>query len=672
MNGQKPTPKGPTTLMGGVGPAKARLLASVGLNTLEDLCLLTPTSLTRWPAPLTSGPLPEEGLTRVSGSVLSVKLVRMRGKQSRVTLVLDAGGWQAQASFWNQPWVRERCVVGDQIELCGEARATTKGPELLGPKIGTERDPLPAPGALVGNYPSPKGMSGHVLAGLCKEAVQLVGQQIREPLPEHLLAAGDLPDLPTAVHEAHDPRSGVAFEAARRRLALIPLLALQAQLAARRSGSDAGGGRPVSIGPDLNRELQARLPFQLTPDQSQAWKVLARDLGRRSPMRRILQGDVGTGKTALAALCSFAVVEGGGQVAFLVPTEVLAEQHHMGLAPLLDAVGIGYALLTGRVRGEERRNILRRLANGEVSVLFGTHAIFQKGVEFSQLDLVIIDEQQRFGVGQRSALMEKGKGAHLLLMTATPIPRTLALTVYGDLEVVTLRNGPPGRGEVHTRWVRGQKTRSIIPWLAKRMEAGEQVYWVCPRIGKDGDDTPGAAQARFDKLCEDERVNSFGVELVHGKVPAEERSWRLERFRRGDIGLLVATTVIEVGVDVASATVMVIEQADRLGLAQLHQLRGRVGRGPLESWCLLVGAAAAEERFTMLLQTRDGFEIAEEDLRRRGMGDLAGLRQAGNNHEGLNTLEQDLDLLLLAREACQSDPRLVRELAHGPRPLLAP
>ncbi len=672
MSGQIPTPKGATTLVGGIGPARARLLSSVGLDTLEDLCLLTPTSIVEWPAQHTEGPLPTTGLVRVSGSVLAVKLVRMRGRQSRVTLVLDAGGWEAQASFWNQPWIRERCAVGDQIELCGEARSTSKGPELLGPKIGTERDPLPAPGVLMGTYPAPKGMSDHVLAGICKEAVRLVGGQIKEPLPENLLAAGDLPDLPTAVQAAHEPRSRVAFEAARRRLALIPLLALQAQLAARRAGAEESGGRPVQVSSELDRELRSRLPFQLTPDQQQAWKVLVRDLGRRTPMRRILQGDVGTGKTALAALCSFAVVEGGGQVAFLVPTEVLAEQHHMGLAPLLDAVGIGHALLTGRVRGEERQQILRRLATGEVGVLFGTHAIFQKGVEFDCLDLVIIDEQQRFGVGQRSALMNKGKGAHLLLMTATPIPRTLALTVYGDLEVVTLRKGPPGRGEVHTRWVRGAKTRSIIPWLAKRMEAGEQVYWVCPRIGRDGDDAPGAAEARFSKLCDDKRVSGFGVELVHGKVPAEERSWRLQRFRRGDVGLLVATTVIEVGVDVPSATVMVIEQADRLGLAQLHQLRGRVGRGPLESWCLLVGAAAAEERFSMLIQTRDGFEIAEEDLRRRGMGDLAGLRQTGNNPEGLDHLERDLDLLLLAREVCQTDLHLARDLATACGPLLAP
>jgi ATP-dependent DNA helicase RecG len=374
---------------------------------------------------------------------------------------------------------------------------------------------------------------------------------------------------------------------------------------------------------------------------------------------------VGTGKTAVAALCASAVVEGGGQAAFLAPTEVLAEQHHMGLGKLLDAAGIGHALLTGKVKGEERREILRRLERGEIGVLFGTHALFQAGVAFARLDLAIIDEQHRFGVGQRSALLDKGKGVHLLLMTATPIPRTLALTLYADLEVVTLREAPPGRGKVSTHWVRGPKTRKVIPWLAERMAEGEQVYWVCPRIGSDGDDKPGAAEARYAKLASDERVREYGVELVHGRLPAEERSWRLERFRRGDIGLLVATTVIEVGVDVADATVIVIEGAERLGLAQLHQLRGRVGRGPRDSWCLLTGAAVAAERFELLERTRDGFEIAEEDLRRRGMGDLAGLRQAGANQEGLADPERDLDLVLLARELCQGDPELARRLGGG-------
>jgi ATP-dependent DNA helicase RecG len=651
----------------GVGPARARGLKDAGLATLGDLCLHAPRALVEWPHPLEQGPLPEEGVARVRGAVVDARLLRIRGRQSSVTVRVRvaASGDEVRAVFWNQPWMKERFPAGREVDLAGPVHKGRSGLELLNPRVGSEEDPLPEPGSLLPDYDAPKGIGDATFAGWCRTAAERCADRMTELVPAALLARGDLPDLPTAVREAHAPRSRPAWEAARRRLALVGLLRLQAQLVARRAGLGGGGARAVRVDDALDRELRARLPYELTGDQSAAWRVLSRELGRRTPMRRLLQGDVGTGKTAVAALCASAVVEGGGQAAFLAPTEVLAEQHHMGLGKLLDAAGIGHALLTGKVKGEERREILRRLERGEIGVLFGTHALFQAGVAFARLDLAIIDEQHRFGVGQRSALLDKGKGVHLLLMTATPIPRTLALTLYADLEVVTLREAPPGRGKVSTHWVRGPKTRKVIPWLAERMAEGEQVYWVCPRIGSDGDDKPGAAEARYAKLASDERVREYGVELVHGRLPAEERSWRLERFRRGDIGLLVATTVIEVGVDVADATVIVIEGAERLGLAQLHQLRGRVGRGPRDSWCLLTGAAVAAERFELLERTRDGFEIAEEDLRRRGMGDLAGLRQAGANQEGLADPERDLDLVLLARELCQGDPELARRLGGG-------
>lgn len=660
-------PSAPVEDLPGVGPARARALKDAGLVTLGDLCLHAPARLVEWPHPLEAGPLPDEGRARVRGAVVDARLLRIRGRQSSVTvrLRLDGSGDEVRAVWWNQPWMKERFPAGRAVDLSGAVHKGRSGLELLNPAVGSEEEPLPDPGTLQPEYDAPKGIGDATFAGWCRTAAARCAERMAEHVPPALLARADLPDLPTAIREAHDPRSIPAWEAARRRLALVGLLRLQAQLVARRAGRGDGGARAVRVDAALDRELRGRLPYELTGDQSAAWQVLSRELGRRTPMRRLLQGDVGTGKTAVAALCASAIVEGGGQTAFLAPTEVLAEQHHMGLGKLLDAAGIGHALLTGKVKGEERAEILRRLEAGEIGVLFGTHALFQAGVQFARLDLAIIDEQHRFGVGQRSALLEKGRGVHLLLMTATPIPRTLALTLYADLEVVTLREAPPGRGSVSTRWVKGPKTRKVIPWLAERMQAGEQVYWVCPRIGTDGDDKPGAAEARYAKLAADERVREFGVELVHGKLPPDERSWRLERFRRGDIGLLVATTVIEVGVDVADATVIVIEGAERLGLAQLHQLRGRVGRGPKDSWCLLVGATVAAERFELLERTRDGFEIAEEDLRRRGMGDLAGLRQAGANQEGLADPERDLDLVLLARELCQGDPDLARRLGSG-------
>jgi len=393
-------------------------------------------------------------------------------------------------------------------------------------------------------------------------------------------------------------------------------------------------------------------------------------------MRRLLQGDVGSGKTVLALYAALAVVESDGQAAVMAPTEVLAEQHFYGSRGVLREAGVEAALLTAATPRDERRYELERLARGELNVVFGTHALFSKDVQFSRLDLAVIDEQHRFGVGQREKLMEKGADVHQLLMTATPIPRTLALTVYGDLDVSTLQEAPPGRGRVSTRWVKGGEVKKLSGFLAERLEQGEQVYWVCPRIGDlEGADAgspetgaTAAAERRYVQACESD-LASYGVELVHGRLPAEERGHRLDRFRRGEIGLLIATTVVEVGVDVPDATVMVIENAERLGLAQLHQLRGRVGRGPKDSWCFLVGDEAARERFELLERTRDGFEIAEQDLAARGMGDLAGVRQAGVNLEGLTDPERDLDLVLAAREVIRTRPDIAELYAvRGSRP----
>ncbi len=385
-------------------------------------------------------------------------------------------------------------------------------------------------------------------------------------------------------------------------------------------------------------------------------------------MGRLLQGDVGSGKTAVATWAAMAVAERGGQVALMAPTEVLASQHAYGLAPLFEACGIRTARLTGSLRPAERRSIVERLSAGEIDVLFGTHALFSDDVRFRRLDLVVIDEQHRFGVAQRDKLAAKGSDVHLMLMTATPIPRTLALTVYGDLDVSVLDASPPGRGSVVTTWARGSERRAMPRFLMERLDAGEQIFWVVPRIG-GGDQEPSgegaepvtsiaSAEARYEDLCRRPRFRCAGIELVHGRLAPEDRATRLDRFRRAEIAILVATTVVEVGVDVPNATVMVIEDAHRLGLAQLHQLRGRIGRGRKDSHCFLLGDRRAEERFRLLERTRDGFELAEEDLRQRGMGDLLGLRQSGMNLEGLVDPEGDLDLLLAARDLFQRHPEL--------------
>jgi ATP-dependent DNA helicase RecG len=333
-------------------------------------------------------------------------------------------------------------------------------------------------------------------------------------------------------------------------------------------------------------------------------------------------------------------------------------------------------LLTGSLPAGERRAALSLLESGMADLAFGTHALFSGDVRYRKLALAVIDEQQRFGVTQRVQLLEKGKDVHALLMTATPIPRTLAWTLYGDLDVSLLRDAPPGRGIVKTRWVRGPDRRRVQPFLLERLRAGEQVYFVSPRVGAPDADVDealesgeGSAIAALERLSRTP-LAQFGIELVHGRIASSERAARLERFRRGEAKVLVATTVIEVGVDVPAATVMLIENAERLGLAQLHQLRGRIGRGPRDSWCLLFGKPSAGERFGFLEKTSDGFEIAEEDLRRRGMGDLAGLRQSGEGFAG--ALEADLDLLIAARDLAASRPELIAAYARDERAPIAP
>jgi len=612
----------------------------------------------------------------VAGRVARVSLQRY-GRRSTLRVTIEDPTGSIVALFFNQPWLRTRFAVGSEIELHGRV-VDSKGPAIAAPKLGSAEKPLSSAGTIEPIYPLADGLGQEFVRRSCVEAVRRCADQLTETLEPIELERLRLPSLPRAAMEVHAPSSPEAFEAARRRLALEPLLRMQAHLAARRRERLESTALVCSLAADAHARIIGSLPFALTAEQARIAEELRLDLARPIPMRRLLQGDVGSGKTVLGLYACTAVASSGGQAAFLAPTELLAEQHFDGLRPLLAREGLHAVLLTGSLAAGERNAVLAQIESGMADVAFGTHALFGDDVRFRRLALGVIDEQQRFGVAQRARLLEKGRGVHALLMTATPIPRTLALSIYGDLDVSVLRGAPPGRGIVRTRWVRGNDRRRVQPFLLERLAAGEQVYFVSPRVGgleetvdqviATGD---GSAEAAMDRLSRTP-IAQFGIELVHGRIAAEERSARLERFRTGKARVLVATTVIEVGVDVPAATVMVIENAERLGLAQLHQLRGRIGRGPVDSWCLLFGKPSAGDRFQFLEKTRDGFEIAEEDLRRRGMGDLAGLRQAGEwlgVPEGLpGGLEDELSLLLAARDLAAARPALLERYAGRPLP----
>lgn len=672
-------PIAPLTALKGVGHARAARFARLGVHSVRDLLLALPSKLVVWPEPCpVRDALRSKGeRVTVAGRIERSVLQRIGGKRSIVRSTLADGTGEIDLVFFNQPWMKEQVGPGKEISVHGQV-VDVRGPCLGLPRIGSEAKPLPEPGTLHPEYPGGEGVSGEAFAGLVEQALDEYAGGIVEVLPEAFLDRAGAPRVEDAVLSMHRPKTVPEFERARRRFALEPILTLQARVLARRHGVH-GRARAAKVSPREFEALSACFPFVLTGAQARVSAEIHADLERTRPMRRLLQGDVGSGKTAVAALAAMVVAENGGQVAMMAPTEVLASQHAYGLAPLLQDYGLRTALLTGAVKPKDKREIKEKLSAGDLDVVFGTHAIFSDDVKFRRLDLAVIDEQHRFGVAQRERLAAKGRDVHVLLMTATPIPRTLALTIYGDLDVSILDQSPPGRGEVKTRWARGNDRRVMPKFLMERLDAGEQIYWVVPRIGaKETPEEEGAegeapaaggasAEARFENLIARPRFAAAGIELVHGRLDPEERAMRLDRFRRGEIATLVATTVVEVGVDVPNATIMVIEDAHRLGLAQLHQLRGRIGRGHKPSWCFLLADKKGEERMRLLERSRDGFELSEEDLSQRGMGDLLGFRQSGLNLEGLVDPDRDLDLLLAARDLFQERPELIQLYAPSPK-----
>lgn len=468
-----------------------------------------------------------------------------------------------------------------------------------------------------------------------------------------LMAREGWPSLPDALHMAHRQESKAAHD----RIAYDELLANSLALMLVRASNRERRGQPLHGDGSLRARLN--LPFPLTNAQQRSLTEIAADLAQPTPMLRLLQGDVGAGKTVVALEAMLIATEAGGQSALLAPTEILARQHFETLSRLAAPTGVRLALLTGRDKGRAREAILMALLNGDIDIIVGTHALFQESVQYRNLALVIIDEQHRFGVGQRLMLTRKGRIApHCLAMTATPIPRTLTLAQYGEMDISRLDEMPPGRQPIDTRVIALERLEDVVAGLARHLEKGQQAYWVCPMVHDSESEDLAAAEARFASLRE-----HFGdqVALVHGQLRPEDKDAAMARFVKGEAQILVATTVIEVGVDVPAATLMVIEQAERFGLAQLHQLRGRVGRGHEKSVCLLLRSGqlskTGRERLALMRETQDGFRLAEEDLRLRGGGELLGTRQSGDTPFNLASLEQISRLLPVAHD----DARLLIE-----------
>jgi ATP-dependent DNA helicase RecG len=564
---------------------------------------------------------------------------------------------------------------GARVRVFGDVRAGYFGPEIVHPQFKIVVADEALPDRLTPVYPTTAGLAQDTLRKLTARALLVDAARTNETLPDDIVRGRGLWKFGDAVRFLHAPPPRLNAMTQRSldarthpawtRLKFDELLAQQLSLKAHRKARSSRRAPVLSGNGELTKTLLARVPFKLTRAQERVWREIGHDLKRSMPMQRLLQGDVGSGKTIVAALAALQAIESGKQVAFMAPTEILAEQHLRKLQGWLGDVGVEIAWLSGSLPAKQRRKALDALESGKAPFAIGTHALFQEGVAMPRLGLVIVDEQHRFGVAQRLALRAKGLAeAHQLMMSATPIPRTLAMTFYADLDVSVLDEMPPGRTPVATRLVSQKRRAQIVQWVGRACGEGRQAYWVCPLIEESEKLELQTAVALHAELTEAFAGMDTDVGLLHGRMKPDEKTATMDAFVRGEIDVLVATTVIEVGVDVPNASIMVIEHAERFGLAQLHQLRGRIGRGSDDSTCVLLFeeplTETAKQRLKVVYETSDGFEIARQDLIIRGPGEFLGARQSGVPLLRFADLERDVALIEQARDAAdlllKSDP----------------
>lgn len=576
-----------------------------------------------------------------------------------------------------RPWLENAMPIGEDIVVSGKLEWFNDRPNMVHPDhiaLASEADTLPL---LEPVYPLTAGLSARVLRRTATQALTRL-PKLPEWLDQQLKQRQTFPDFHDALERLHHPSDPVDVSPdnpARRRLAYDELLAGQLSLAMVRLRARKLAGRSLHGDEKLRGKILAALPYSLTGSQQQAVAEISADLSRPERMLRLLQGDVGSGKTIVGLLAMAQAVEAGGQAALMAPTEILARQHFSTIVPLAERAGLKVALLTGREKGAAREKTVAALENGEIDLAIGTHALFQSTVEFKQLVFVVVDEQHRFGVHQRLQLTAKGTAPDMLVMTATPIPRTLVLTAFGDMDVSRLTEKPAGRRPIHTVTMPHERIADLVNRVRSAIDEGQKVYWICPLVEDSEEVNLTSAEDRYAQL---KPVFGAQIGLIHGRMKGSAKDAAMNAFKAGETKLLVGTTVVEVGVDVPDATIMVIEHAERFGLAQLHQLRGRVGRGDKASSCVLLYKAPVGEiahaRLSVMRETEDGFRIAEEDLKLRGEGELLGTRQSGTPGFQVARLEFHSDLLQIARDDARAviakDPMLETERGKALRILL--
>ncbi len=649
-----------TTTLPGIGPRLAKLIEKVAGKTIVSLCWHLPTGIIdrRFSPKLAEAP--EDVIVTLTVTIDAHLPRGNRRLPYKVRCHDETGGLVLVFFHAHDDYLKRHLPVGEQRVVSGKLERYDGALQMTHPDYIATLAEIAQLKRVEPIYPMTAGLTPRLLGRAVQGAVARA-PELPEWIEPTLLRKMKWPAWHTALWVAHNPTSDDDLSPntpARRRLAYDELLANQLAMGLVRAEQRRPQGRKISGTGRLRKKVIAALPYRLTGAQEQALAEIDADLATPHRMLRLLQGDVGSGKTVVALLAMLSAVEAGAQAALLAPTDILARQHLATIEPLAAAAGLTVTLLTGRDRAKTRTPILDGLADGSLPLIIGTHALLQEDVVFKDLAFAVVDEQHRFGVEQRLALADKGKQAHLLTMTATPIPRTLMMTAYGDLDVSRLTEKPPGRKPIDTRTLPLERLDEVIAAVRRAIAGGARVFWVCPLVEESDESDLAAAEQRHAHLKQ-----TFGerVGLVHGRMKAAERDVAMSGFAEGRLDILVATTVIEVGVDVPAASVMVVEHAERFGLAQLHQLRGRIGRGDAHSTCLLLYQAplgeTAKARLSILRETEDGFRIAEEDLRLRGAGELLGTRQSGLPEFRLARPADHSDLIAVAH----ADARLIME-----------
>jgi len=645
--GPAPSVKSPVTVVRGISTAQARKLEALGVRTVEDLLYLFPHRYDDFSHLKTIHELYYGEEVTIMGVVQEAQNVQTRRGKELTKAVLADGTGSMEATWFNQPYLVRQLTPGRRVVLSGRVDQYLGRLTFLSPQWEPWTGELVHTGRLVPVYPLTEGLTARSLRSLMKGAVAEWTPRLTEALPASLRQKYGLDDIVTAIRQIHFPDDADALGQARHRLCFEEFLLIQLGVMRQRAHWQQQTGRPLAIDGAMLSTLVSALPFSLTFAQQRVLRDITADLQRSYPMSRLLQGDVGSGKTVVALLAMLTAVANGLQAVMMAPTEVLAEQHYHTLTVMLASMaqqlhtkGAAAADLVGRtqvglLRGsltlaekEERR---RQIADGEVNIIVGTHALIQEGATFQDLGLVIVDEQHRFGVAQRGALRQKGYHPHVLVMSATPIPRTLALTLYGDLDLSIIDELPPHRQKISTKWLAPVERERAYAFLRQQVESGRQAFIICPLIEESEKIEAKAAVSEYEHL-QDKVFPDLRLGLLHGRMKSADKEEVMTRFREGGYDVLVSTPVVEVGIDVPNATVMLVEGADRFGLAQLHQFRGRVGRGQYQSYCLLLADSPSidgEQRLRVIETTDDGFLLAEEDLKMRGPGEFFGTRQSG-------------------------------------------